>query len=416
MSAGARSEETASAAAPPAPSRPPAEGRGLSRGTVLLLAAVTGAAVANLYYVQPLLNVIGEDLGVSQGTAGLLVTCAQVGYVVGLALVVPIGDLVERRGLLTLALAASTVSLAACAAAPSFAVLAAALVATGLLSVVAQIVVPLASHLAGPEERGRVVGTVMSGLLIGILLARTISGLLAALGGWRLVFGLAAALMLAMALLLRRRLEPVPPTERIAYGRALGSVLALVRELPVLRQRMALGAIQFAGFSVLWTSLTFLLGGPHYGYSEGVIGLFGLAGVAGASVAPLAGHLADRGHGRLAQSVFLATIVISWGLLRLGDSSLVALLAGIVVFDAGIQGTQISNQAAIYALRPEARSRLTTAYMVSAFVGATIGSALASAVYAAGGWGATCALGAGLAALGLLVWGATRRLPVPGDA
>jgi predicted MFS family arabinose efflux permease len=416
LSAAARSEEAASTAAPPAPDGPPAESRGLTRGTVLLLAAVTGAAVANLYYVQPLLNVIGNDFGVSEGAAGLLVTCAQVGYVVGLALVVPIGDLVERRGLLTLALAASAVSLAACAAAPTFAILAVALLVTGVLSVVAQIIVPLASHLADPEERGRVVGTVMSGLLIGILLARTVSGLLAAIGGWRLVFGLAAALMLAMALLLRRRLQPVPPTERIAYGRALGSVLSLVRELPVLRQRMALGAIHFAGFSVLWTSLTFLLGGPHYGYSEGVIGLFGLAGVAGASVAPLAGHLADRGRGRLAQTVFLATILLSWGLLRLGESSLVPLLAGIVLIDAGIQGSQISNQAAIYALRPEARSRLTTAYMVSVFLGGTIGSALASAVYASGGWGASCALGAGLAALGLVIWAATQRLPVPGSA
>jgi predicted MFS family arabinose efflux permease len=390
--------------------------RPLTRGTVLLLATVTGAAVANLYYVQPLLNVIGSDFGVSEGTAGLLVTFTQVGYVVGLALLVPIGDLVERRGLLTKALALSAVSLAVCAAAPTFAILAVALLATGVLSVVAQIVVPLSSHLAAPSERGKVVGTVMSGLLIGILLARTVSGLLAELGGWRLVYGLAAVLMLAMAVLLRRRLHPVPPTERISYGRALGTVADLVRELPVLRQRMVLGAIHFAGFSVLWTSLTFLLGGPHYGYSEGVIGLFGLAGVAGASVAPLAGHMADRGRGRLAQTIFLTAILVSWGLLLLGETSLVPLLAGIVLIDAGIQGSQISNQAAIYALRPEARSRLTTAYMVSVFLGGTIGSALSSALYAAGGWGASCALGAALAASGLLIWGLTRRLPVPGDA
>jgi predicted MFS family arabinose efflux permease len=389
-----------------AEARPPEPAR-LPRRLVALLAVTAGASVANLYYVQPLLNVLGDALGVSEATAGLLVTCSQVGYVAGLALLVPAGDLVERRGMITTLLVAAAIASAVCAAAPGFAVLAAALVAVGSLSVVAQIVVPLSSTLAGPHERGQVVGTVVSGLLVGILGARTLSGLVAALGGWRLVFALAAGGMLALAFVLRTALPRVPPTDPIRYPAALRSVLALIAEEPVLRQRMALGALTMAGFSVLWTSVAFLLG-RRYGYGEGVIGLFGLAGVAGALAAPLAGRWADRGRGAVVLTLFLTAVLASWGLLALGGSSVVALLAGIVLLDLGVQGTQVSNQAAIYRLRPEARSRLTTAYMVSFFIGGVVGSVLAATVYGAAGWGATCAVGAGIAAGALAIRAATR--------
>ena len=199
--------------------------------------------------------------------------------------------------------------------------LAVALVATGALSVVAQIIVPLASTLAAPEERGQVVGTVMSGLLVGILSARTLSGLIAQVGGWRLVFALAAGAMLILSLTLWRLLPTVEPSEPVRYRAVLRSVVSLIVEEPVLRQRMALGALGFAGFSVLWTSIAFLLSSPPYGYDEAVIGLFGLAGAAGALVAPLAGRLADRGHGRLVLGAFLALVLASWGLLALGSSS-----------------------------------------------------------------------------------------------
>jgi predicted MFS family arabinose efflux permease len=273
---------------------------------------------------------------------------------------------------------------------------------------VAQIVVPLASSLAGPEERGQVVGTVMSGLLIGILSARTLSGLVAELGGWRLVFGVGAVAMVVLALLLARALPLAPPPEPTTYPRVLRSVLTLIRTEPVLRQRMALGAFGFACFSILWTAIAFLLGG-HYGYGEGVIGLFGLAGIAGAAVAPLSGRLADRGHGRMAVTLFLVLLLASWALLDLGGTSIVALVAGIVVLDLGVQGAHINHQATIYALRPEARSRVTTAYMVSMFCGGVAGSVLAATVYGASGWDATCLLGAGMAGAALLVWGLTQR-------
>jgi predicted MFS family arabinose efflux permease len=380
----------------------------LSRVVVALLAVTCGVAVANLYYIQPLLNEVGHEFGLSDTTAGLLVTASQVGYVIGLAALVPAGDLVERRRLIATLMAASALAAAACAAAPGFPVLAAGLVALGLLSAVAQIVVPLSSTLAGPGERGQVVGTVMSGLLIGILAARTVSGLIAEVGGWRLVFGVAAGAMLLLAVVLARALPFAPPPERLTYPRVLRSVLTLIREEPVLRQRMALGALGFACFSILWTAIAFLLG-DHYGYGEGVIGLFGLAGIAGALIAPVSGRLADKGHGRAAVTTCLIVLLVSWGVLDLGGKSIVALVAGIVLLDLGVQGAHINHQATIYALKPEARSRITTAYMVAMFLGGVVGSVSAAAVYGAAGWGATCALGAGVAAAALGVWALTQR-------
>ncbi|MBV8991371.1 MAG: MFS transporter [Solirubrobacterales bacterium] len=381
----------------------------LSRRLVALMAIACGAAVANLYYVQPLLNRIAQAMHVSDGTAGVLVTCTQVGFLLGVALLVPLGDLLERRRLVTVLMLGATAAAAGCAAAPGFSILAVALVALGALSVVAQVLVPLSSALAAPEERGQVVGTVMSGLLIGILLARTLSGTVGQLGGWRLSFALAAVVMAVLALLMWRALPVSEPEGEVRYVEALRSVFSLVHREPLLRQRMALGALGFAGFSVLWTAVAFLLGGAPYHYGEAVIGLFGLAGAAGAAAAPVAGRLADLGYVRVTYTVFLACVLASWGLLALGRSSLVALVAGIILLDLGCQGSHISNQTAIYGLGSELRSRLTTAYMVSCFTGASVGSLVSAVVYEADGWRATCAVGGGLAATALLLWGATAR-------
>ena len=382
----------------------------MSRGLVALLALASGATVANLYYIQPLLSTVAHAFSISDGTAGLLVTCAQVGYVAGLAFLVPLGDILERRRLISTILLGTAVALAACAASPSFGVLAAALIAVGALSVVAQIVVPLASTLAAPEERGQVVGTVMSGLLVGILSARTLSGLVAQVGGWRLVFALAAGAMLTLSLTLGRTLPTMAQAEPARYRAALRSVITLIAHEPVLRQRMVLGALGFACFSVLWTSIAFLLSAPPYGYDQAVIGLFGLAGAAGALIAPVAGRLTDQGHGRLALGGFLLVLLVSWALLALGRSSVIALIAGIIVLDLGVQGAHISNQAAIYRLNAHARSRLTTAYIVAMFLGGIVGSTLSSTIYAAAGWTAICWLGAGLSAVAILVFAATRRV------
>lgn len=382
----------------------------MSRRVVFLLALVAGISVANLYYAQPLLHLIGDSLGTSPETAGLLVAGSQLGYAVGLLFLVPLGDLVERRALIANTLLLTAAAAVGCALAPSFGALAAALVLLGVLAVVAQIAVPLAAALAEEHERGAVVGQVMSGLLIGILLARTFSGLLAEVGGWRAVYAASAGLLVALSFAVRRGLPHAPRTDDSSYRDALRSVWQIVREEPVLRQRMVMGACNMAGFSLLWTGSALLLGDEPYGFSEGTIGLLGLVGVAGVLVAPQAGRLADAGRGRLATTGFSLLLLVSWPLLWLGGEHLAALLVGILLFDIGVHGAQISNQSVIYALRPEARSRITTAYISTYFAGAVLGSALAAAAFAAGGWELACVAGAVLAAIPLAIWARTRHL------
>jgi predicted MFS family arabinose efflux permease len=388
---------------PPDSAASPAGGQ-LSRRLVLLLAVACGAAVANLYYAQPLLHTIAGGLGVAPGTTALLVTASQVGYAAGLVLIVPLGDLVNRRRLVSRMLVLTAAGLAGAALAPSLAGLAIALAVVGTTSVVAQILVPFASSLAGEDERGRVVGMVMSGLLIGILLARTFSGLVAQLGGWRLVYGLAAAGTLVLALALSRALPDVAPLPGPTYGRLLRSVATLIGEEPLLRRRMVYGALGMAGFTVVWTSLALLLSNPPFSFGEAVIGLFGLAGLAGALAAQLAGRAADTGGGRPATGVFLGSILLGWGLLALGRTSVVGLIAGLVVLDLGVQGQHILNQTLIYELRPEARSRLTTAYMSGNFLAGATASAATVWAWHLGGWLAVCGFGAGLALTGVVAW------------
>jgi predicted MFS family arabinose efflux permease len=383
--------------------------RHLDRRLVLLLAFATGSAVANLYYAQPLLDVIADKLGTSAGVAGLIVTFSQIGYASGLLLLVPLGDLYDRRKLIVRVLLVCAVALASAAAAPSITALAVAIMVVGFTSVVAQVVVPFAGDLAADDERGRVVGTVMSGLLIGILLARTVSGFVAELAGWRAVYALAAVLMVLLSGALWRALPVIAPRAQTPYRELLRSIGTLVREEPVLRLRMAYGALGMLTFTLLWTALTFLLSSPQYGYSEGTIGLFGLVGLVGALVVQGAGRLVDRGLATVMTACFWVIVLGGWVLLDIGGTSLAALIAGMLVLDAGVQGQHVTNQSLIYALRPEARSRLTTAYMTGNFVAAALGSALASALWDAGGWDAISLVGGGSAVLALVIWAVERR-------
>ncbi len=368
------------------------------------MAVACGAAVANIYYAQPLLSTIAHDFSVSDGTAGLMVTASQVGYAAGLVLLVPLGDLLERRRLITRIMLVTALALAATAASPSFILLAAALLVVGLTSVVAQILVPMASMLAAENERGRVVGHVMSGLLVGILVARTASGLIAQAGGWRLVFAVSAGLMLVLCAVLRAALPEVKPTTTLSYPALLRSVGRLVAEEPTLRVRMIYGVLGMGQFSVLWTTIAFLLAGSPYHYGDATIGLFGLVGLAGALAAQAAGRLADRGRHHRSTGSFFVIMAVSWALIGTGRTSLGALIVGIAILDLGIQGAQITNQSVIYRLVPEARSRLTTAYMTAVFASAAVSSALASTLYDADGWSAVTALGGALAGLGVVVW------------
>ena len=384
---------------------------GLPRRLVVLLAVACGAAVANNYYAQPLLHTIGASFGVPGSTAGLLVTAGQVGYAAGLAFLVPLGDVLERRRLITRMMVVTSAALVAAAAAPDIAALGSALAVVGVTTVAAQIIVPMAASLAAEQQRGRAVGTVMSGLMIGVLLARVVSGLVAATAGWRPVYLIAAVIMLVLAGILRRLLPAVQPSGTSSYRALLRSVLTLIRAEPVLRQRMVLGAVAMGSFSILWTSIAFLLSGPPYRYGSAVIGLFSLAGLAGAVAAPQVGRLADRGYGRLGTLGTIVILLASWGLLALGGHWLAALIPGIVLLDLGAQALHISNQSDIYALRAEVHSRLNTAYMVAYFTGGAVMSAATSLVFSAAGWGGVCVLGIVTAASGLAVWPRTRHRP-----
>ncbi len=382
----------------------------LPRRTVWVLAVASGVAVANLYYAQPLLAELATTFRVPADAMGLAATLAQVGYGFGLLFLVPLGDVLERRGLILTLLAAVTAALLAVAAAPSFGWFAAASLALGFTTVSPQLLVPLAATLAAPAERGRVVGTVMSGLLIGVLASRTYSGLLAARLGWRAVFLVAAGLSVALIVTLRLLLPRSEPGQHLPYPRLLASLAALLREEPVLRQSCLFGAASFGAMSAFWNTLAFFLARPPYEYGSDAVGLFGLVGVAGAAAASVAGRLADRVRPRRTIAAGFALMVLAYALCWLAGQQLAWLLAAVVLLDLGAQAVHISNQARIYAIRPEARNRLNTAYMVCFFVGGSTGSALGAWAWGRWGWPGVCGVSLALLAVGLTGFVASGRV------
>ncbi|MEV0350173.1 MFS transporter [Nonomuraea sp. NPDC050680] len=381
---------------------------GLSRGLLFLMSVATGLAVAGNYFAQPLLDLIGRELEMGPSRAALVVTAAQIGYALGLILLVPLGDLVERRRLAMSLYAATAVFLLVSANAPNGTVLLASTALTALTSVGAQVVVPFAATLAAPAERGRVVGTVMTGLMLGLLLARTASGALSELGGWRTVYWVSAVLMASMAVLLRIFLPRLGGDGgdggHRSYAGLLRSTVAMFRYEPLLRWRAGIGALSLASFSVLWTALTFLLAGSPYGWSESAIGLLGLAGAVGALTATVAGRLADRGYVQIVTGAGTVLLVASWSAIAAGAHSPAWLLVGVLVLDLAHQAVLNSSQNVLYALRPEARNRINSAFMTALFVGGAVGSALASAVWAHSGWPGVCVLGATLSAGTVVLW------------
>ncbi len=403
---------SATVSAPERVIAPATDAGGIRPRLVFVLAVACGVAVANLYYSQPLLHTIAGTFHTGSGTAGLIVTLSQIGYAFGLALVVPLGDLFDRRRLIPLALLGVAGALLASAFAPDIGVLIALGLLVGAGSVIAQILVPLAAQLAPEAERGQVVGRVMSGMLLGILLARTFSGLVADASSWRVVYGAAAGLAVGLAVVLRRELPVEGARPRLRYRDLLVSTVAIFRREPLLRRRSAFGALGFSAFSVLWTTLAFLLSGAPYHYGNGVIGLFGLVGAAGAICAIFAGRFADQGRSAVTTAVFTSCIALSFLPIWLGRHAVGWLIVGIILLDLGVQGVQVTNQSLIYTLAPEARSRITSAYMVCYFVGGAIGSALAGLVYDEHGWGGVCVLGAAIGVAAVLLWGVDRRFPI----
>ena len=388
----------------------------LSRGVTLLFAVACGLAVANVYFAQPLLDTMAGELGISKATVGLVLTVTQIGYGIGLLLLVPLGDLLNRRRLIVSQSLLTVLALLSVALAPTVTVLLGAMGAVGLLAVVTQVLVAYAAALARPSARGSVVGTVTSGIIVGILLARTVSGALSDLFGWRSVYIVSAAATLLITVLLAKAL---PRQEErgtaMPYPRLIGSVFALLVEEPVLRMRAVLALLIFTAITILWTPMVLPLSAPPFSLSHTEVGLFGLAGAMGAVGASSAGRLADRGHAQRVTGVALTIMLVSWLPIALLSHSLWGLIVGVITMDFGIQAVHVANQSLIYRVRPEARSRLTSAYMTFYSIGSATGAIVSTLTYAQAGWPGVCALGAATSALALTFWAFTRRLMVDHD-
>ena len=369
------------------------------------LGLACAVGVSTIYYNQPLLLEMAHTYGATAGRTGFVAMATQVGYAAGMLIFVPLGDVLERRALMMRMYGAVGVALVLVAMAPSLVWLIAGSVLIGMLASVTHIVVPIAPDLAGDKDSGRAIGIVMTGLLLGILLARTFAGWVSKIHGWRWVFVVAAVMNAAFVPLLWRVMPRLPPRQALTYTEAIRSLWTLVRTQPLLRESCAMGALVFGAFSCFWTTLAFLLD-SHYGMGSGVAGTFGLVGAAGTLVAPLAGRLADK-HGaryviQIGILVLVASAAVLWGEERLRMPSLIhlALLAiGVVLLDLGAQMTQVANQTRIFGLVPSARSRLNTVYMTTYFSGAAAGSALATVAWQHWGWDGVCGLALSLIAL-----------------
>ncbi|MET9290717.1 MFS transporter [Streptomyces sp. NPDC003077] len=377
----------------------------------MLFAVACGAAVANVYFSQPLLVTMGHDLAMSPALVGSVVTLTHVGYGLGLFFLVPLGDVAHRRRLIVAQLSLLVVALVVVAVARAAVLLLAGVAAVGLLAVVTQTLVAFAASLAPPAGRGRVVGLVTSGVVIGILLARTVSGLMADLAGWRSVYLASAALTALLALVLYRvlpRHTDAPPTN-LRYGQLLRSTITLFARERLLRVRALFGLLIFAAFSTLWSSVALPLSEAPYFLPHSAIGALGLIGVAGALAATVAGRLNDRGLSRRTTGIALALLAASWLPLAFTRNSLWALVVGVILLDLAVQAVHVTNQTVIYALHPDAGSRLIGGYMVFYSIGSATGAIAATSLYTAAGWGAVCVLGAAFSCLGLVLWAVTGR-------
>lgn len=366
-----------------------------SRQIVWLLAASCGIVVANIYYSQPLLALIGPALHMRPRAESLIVSFTQLGYALGLVFLVPLGDLVENRRLVVITVAAAILPLLLAGVAWNGQVMLAVSVLIGLTSVAVQMLIPIAAHLTPEAARGKVVGLVTSGLLFGILFSRPVASAIAAFSSWRLVFFISAALMAGLALLLSRMLPYRKPEANHHYGALLASLFSLPLRFPILRQRAAYQAAAFAGFSLFWTGAPLYLA-HGFGFTQRGIALFALAGAAGAFAAPVAGHLADRGYTKAGTLASLVGVTVAFGIAAAGaffHSVLVLALAAIVL-DAAVQTSLVLGQRSIYVLAPELRSRMNGIFMAMFFLGGAAGSAATGPLLVNGSWMELCMVGA----------------------
>lgn len=381
----------------------------LSKTSVMFMAVCTGLIVANLYYCQPLIVLIANEFKIPEADAGTITYLTQTGYAIGLFFMVPLGDKIERKKQILITTLATVVALVIAATAQSFLVLEIASLLIGITSIVPQLILPLAASLSEPSQRGKVVGTIMSGLLVGILLSRTLSGIIGDLWGWRSMFWIAAGICLLMFFVMQRQFPYNKPVFHGSYGQLLQSLFTLIKTQPLLREATIINAFCFAQFGAFWTTMVLLLSDAPFHFSSSTIGLFGIVGASGALAAPLVGRLGDKGNSRIAVGYGCLLMLISFVIFYFSGSSIVGIIIGIVCIDIGIQGVHISNQTRVYSLLPEARNRLNTVFMSFSFLGTAAGSAYGLFLWKLGGWHAVAIGCAVLALLALTVYGLTYK-------
>ncbi len=359
------------------------------------MAVASGAAVANIYYNQPMLADMARTFHVTAKQIGLAATATQIGYAAGMPLFIPLGDFVERRRLIVVLFAAVACALVATATAATLTGLVVASFCVGLTTVIAQIMIPLATDLAPPEQQGRIIGTILSGVLLGALLARTVSGFVSGHFSWRTMYWIAAAAAILFSAVLQFRLPPIHPQARTGYGQLMRSIWGIVLELPKLRQVSLVAGLFFAAFSAFWTTLVFLLETPPYHYGSQAAGLFGIVGAVGAGIAPLAGKLSDRRSPRFVVTIAILVVLAAYAVFWSAGFHLWGLVVGVILLDGGVQAAQVANQTRVLSLKPEARNRINTVYMICYFGGGSVGSLIGASVWGKWHWPGVCVAGLG---------------------
>jgi predicted MFS family arabinose efflux permease len=383
----------------------------MKRSTVWLLTVASGVAVANLYYNQPLLAEIGRSLNVSAQQVGYIPTLTQIGYAIGLLLIVPLGDMIERRRLLVTMFAIVACALVAAAVSPNIVWLAIASLAIGITTIVPQLIIPFVAQLAEPRERGKAVGTVISGLLLGILLARTVSGFVGAILSWQAMYWIASGLMIVFAVVLWKLLPKSQPSIAISYPRLMRSLLVLIREQPVLREAALIQAMEFGAFSAFWSTLIFLLETPPYHYGSQVAGLFGLVGAAGATAAPFIGRLADGKSPRWVVGIAIAITTSAFLVFWLFGYQLWGLIIGIILLDLGVQAAQVPNQTRVTSLVQEASSRANAVFVASFFFGGAFGSFVGTYAWSKWQWNGVCIVGLCMLSIAFAIYFKSGKTP-----
>lgn len=371
--------------------------------TLWIMTIATGLVVANIYYNQPLLADMAHTFGVSDKKAQQISLFTQIGYATGLLFIVPLADMLKRKRLILIDFILMIISLVASAMAPSVTILMIAGFLVGVSSVIPQLLIPMAAHLAKPHERGKKIGFVMSGLLIGILLSRTLSGFIGEHFGWRSMYYIAAGLMLLIWLMIFLFLPEIEPDYKGNYSKLMKSLIHLVKTQPKLRLAAFRGALCFASFSAFWTTLVFLLKQPQFNEGSAAAGMFGLVGAFGAVAVGFMGRLSDKMDAHKLSVYTLALILISFVVFYFSSHSIIGLIIGVILLDMGVQATHISNQSIIFALIPEARNRINTVYMVSYFIGGALGTFFASLVWKTYEWNGVCAIGVTLSVIVIAV-------------